>query len=114
MATDVARKEQPHRGRVLPAWAWIGGRWVWRSPGVSGRRVAAGSAPPLPRVGADRRRRLPRAVWGVVYRAGDRGTERAAKPRGVVPGGQFVLHPPGTPPPVVLPPPDAPAGLAGT
>src|SRR3989442_13790998 len=35
MATDVARKEQPHRGRVLPAWAWIGWRWVWRSPAAA-------------------------------------------------------------------------------
>src|SRR5437879_4858714 len=35
MATDVARGEQPHRGRVLPAWAWIGWRWVWRSPAAA-------------------------------------------------------------------------------
>ena len=35
MATDVARREQPHRGRVLPAWAWIGWRWVWRSPAAA-------------------------------------------------------------------------------
>src|SRR6266566_2153453 len=35
MATAVGRKEMPQRGRVLPAWAWIGWRWVWRSPAAA-------------------------------------------------------------------------------
>jgi ABC-2 type transport system permease protein len=35
MATDVQLKSQPQRGRVLPAWAWIGWRWVWRSPAAA-------------------------------------------------------------------------------
>ncbi len=35
MATDVGLSTQPQRGRVLPAWAWIGWRWVWRSPAAA-------------------------------------------------------------------------------
>src|SRR3989440_723550 len=35
MATDVQLKSQPQRGRVLPAWAYIGWRWVWRSPAAA-------------------------------------------------------------------------------
>src|SRR5437870_6201499 len=35
MATDVQLRSQPQRGRVLPAWAWIGWRWVWRSPAAA-------------------------------------------------------------------------------
>src|SRR5712691_12609664 len=35
MATAVGRRETPQRGRVLPAWAWIGWRWVWRSPAAA-------------------------------------------------------------------------------
>src|SRR6266498_1407593 len=35
MATDVGRPGLPQRGRVLPAWAWIGWRWVWRSPAAA-------------------------------------------------------------------------------
>src|SRR6266704_3405799 len=35
MATAVRRREMPRRGRVLPAWAWIGWRWVWRSPAAA-------------------------------------------------------------------------------
>ncbi len=35
MATAVRRREMPQRGRVLPAWAWIGWRWVWRSPAAA-------------------------------------------------------------------------------
>ncbi|TLZ74441.1 MAG: ABC transporter permease [Methanobacteriota archaeon] len=35
MATAVGRREMPQRGRVLPAWAWIGWRWVWRSPAAA-------------------------------------------------------------------------------
>ena len=35
MATDVDLRGQPLRGRVLPAWAWIGWRWVWRSPAAA-------------------------------------------------------------------------------
>jgi len=35
MATGVGRGEQPQTGRVLPAWAWIGWRWVWRSPAAA-------------------------------------------------------------------------------
>ncbi len=35
MATDVGASKMPLRGRVLPAWAWIGWRWVWRSPAAA-------------------------------------------------------------------------------
>lgn len=35
MATDIELSTQPQRGRVLPAWAWIGWRWVWRSPAAA-------------------------------------------------------------------------------
>src|SRR5256886_4300992 len=35
MATDVQLRSQPQRGRVIPAWAWIGWRWVWRSPAAA-------------------------------------------------------------------------------
>src|SRR5467141_253255 len=35
MATDIQLRSQPQRGRVLPAWAWIGWRWVWRSPAAA-------------------------------------------------------------------------------
>ena len=35
MATDLQLRSQPQRGRVLPAWAWIGWRWVWRSPAAA-------------------------------------------------------------------------------
>src|SRR2546422_461113 len=35
MATDLQLKSQPQRGRVLPAWAYIGWRWVWRSPAAA-------------------------------------------------------------------------------
>ncbi len=35
MATDVGSPRLPQRGRVLPAWAWIGWRWVWRSPAAA-------------------------------------------------------------------------------
>ncbi|HKW43503.1 MAG TPA: ABC transporter permease [Thermoplasmata archaeon] len=30
-----AHVELPQRGRVLPAWAYIGWRWVWRSPAAA-------------------------------------------------------------------------------
>ena len=35
MATDIHLSSQPQRGRVLPAWALIGWRWVWRSPAAA-------------------------------------------------------------------------------
>lgn len=35
MTMDVGLRTQPQRGRVLPAWAWIGWRWVWRSPAAA-------------------------------------------------------------------------------
>jgi ABC-2 type transport system permease protein len=34
LATDIL-EAQPRRGRVLPAWAWIGWRWIWRSPAAA-------------------------------------------------------------------------------
>lgn len=34
MSTE-ASMAQPTKGRVLPAWAWIGWRWVWRSPAAA-------------------------------------------------------------------------------
>jgi ABC-2 type transport system permease protein len=35
MSTDVQLRSQPQRGRVLPTWALIGWRWVWRSPAAA-------------------------------------------------------------------------------
>src|SRR5436309_13705647 len=35
MAVEVNLATQPQRGRVLPAWAFIGWRWVWRSPAAA-------------------------------------------------------------------------------
>ncbi len=35
MATDARLAALPQRGRVLPAWAYIGWRWVWRSPAAA-------------------------------------------------------------------------------
>ncbi len=35
VATEVRLASQPQRGRVLPAWAYIGWRWVWRSPAAA-------------------------------------------------------------------------------
>ncbi|MCI4371447.1 MAG: ABC transporter permease [Thermoplasmata archaeon] len=35
MATELGVRVQPQRGRVLPAWAYIGWRWVWRSPAAA-------------------------------------------------------------------------------
>lgn len=35
MATKVGLATLPQRGRVLPAWAFIGWRWVWRSPAAA-------------------------------------------------------------------------------
>ena len=35
MATQIRLESQPQRGRVLPAWALIGWRWVWRSPAAA-------------------------------------------------------------------------------
>ena len=35
MATDAELRSLPQRGRVLPAWAFIGWRWVWRSPAAA-------------------------------------------------------------------------------
>jgi ABC-2 type transport system permease protein len=35
VATDAALRSQPQRGRVFPAWAFIGWRWVWRSPAAA-------------------------------------------------------------------------------
>jgi len=35
MENDGFLTSQPQRGRVLPAWAYIGWRWVWRSPAAA-------------------------------------------------------------------------------
>ena len=35
METEVRLDAKPQRGRVLPAWAFIGWRWVWRSPAAA-------------------------------------------------------------------------------
>ena len=35
VATDAELRSLPQRGRVLPAWAFIGWRWVWRSPAAA-------------------------------------------------------------------------------
>src|SRR5207249_3410169 len=35
MAAAMPLRSHPQRGRVLPAWAFIGWRWVWRSPAAA-------------------------------------------------------------------------------
>jgi len=35
MAAEMPLRSHPQRGRVLPAWAFIGWRWVWRSPAAA-------------------------------------------------------------------------------
>ena len=35
MATDLRVSSHPQTGRVLPAWALIGWRWIWRSPAAA-------------------------------------------------------------------------------
>src|SRR5204862_211243 len=35
MAAETPLRSHPQRGRVLPAWAFIGWRWVWRSPAAA-------------------------------------------------------------------------------
>lgn len=35
VATEVRVEVPPARGRVLPAWALIGWRWIWRSPAAA-------------------------------------------------------------------------------
>ena len=35
MAAETPLRSYPQRGRVLPAWAFIGWRWVWRSPAAA-------------------------------------------------------------------------------
>src|SRR5205807_2047268 len=35
MSAEIPLRSHPQRGRVLPAWALIGWRWVWRSPAAA-------------------------------------------------------------------------------